>query len=143
MAETNPTEPTFEINQIYVKDLSFEAPNSPRILAHEYELKYDQACEVAQKVLDVKNGIFESQIKWTVTAKTEDGEIAYVAECHQGGIFTLQGYDNETLKDMVKKACPQVLFPYLRETIGQMIVKGGFPAFYLPPVSIALMYEDN
>ena len=143
MAETNPTEPTFKINQIYVKDLSFEAPSSPRIFTREYELKYDQACEVAQKVLGVKNGIFESQIKWTVTAKTEDGDVAYVAECHQAGIFTLQGYDDETLKEMVKKACPQVLFPYLREAIGQMIVKGGFPAFYLPAVNIAQMYEDN
>ena len=143
MAETNPSEPTFKIDHIYVKDLSFEAPNSPRIFTHEYELKYDQACELDQKSLDPKNGIFQSQLKWTVTAKTEDGDIAYVAECHQGGIFTLQGYDNETLKDMVKKACPQVLFPYLRETIGQMIAKGGFPAFYLPPVSIALMYENK
>ena len=143
MAETNPSEPTFKINHVYVKDLSFEAPNSPRIFTHEYELKHDQACEVDQESLDPKNGIFQSQLKWTVTAKTEDGDIAYVAECHQGGIFTLQGYDNETLKDMVKKACPQVLFPYLRETIGQMIAKGGFPAFYLPPVSIALMHENK
>jgi len=143
MAETNPSEPTFKIIHVYVKDLSFEAPNSPRIFTHEYELKHDQACEVEQKLLDAKNGIFQSQLKWTVTANTEDGDIAYVAECHQGGIFALQGYDDETLKEMVKKACPQVLFPYLREAIGQMIVKGGFPAFYLPPVSIALMYEDN
>ena len=143
MAETNPTEPTFKINQIYIRDLSFEAPNSPRIFTREYKLQFDQACEVAQKGLDVKNGIFQSQIKWTVTAKTEDGEIAYVAECHQAGIFTLKGYDEETLNEMVKKACPQVLFPYLRETIGQMIAKGGFPAFYLPPVSIALMHENK
>ena len=143
MAETNTIEPTFEINQIYVKDLSFEAPNSPRIFTREYKLKYDQACEVAQKVLGVKNGIFESQLKWTVTAKTEDGDVAYVTECHQAGIFTLKGYDEETLNEMVKKACPQVLFPYLRETIGQMIAKGGFPAFYLPPVSIALMHENK
>ena len=143
MAETNPSEPTFKINHVYVKDLSFEAPNSPRIFTREYELKYDQACEVDQKLLDLENGIFQSQLKWTVTAKTEDGDIAYVAECHQGGIFTLQDYDDETLKEMVKKACPQVLFPYLREAIGQMIVKGGFPAFYLPAVSIAQLYEDN
>ena len=143
MAETSPIEPTFEINQIYVKDLSFEAPNSPRIFTHEYKLKYDHDFEVTQQPLDATNGIFESQLKWTVTAKTEDGDVAYVTECHQAGIFTLKGYDEETLNEMVKKACPQVLFPYLRETIGQMIVKGGFPAFYLPPVSIALMYEDN
>ena len=143
MAETNATEPTFKINHVYVKDLSFEAPSSPGIFIREYELKYDQNCEVDQKVLDAKNGILESQIKWTVTAKTEDGEIAYVAECHQAGIFTLKGYDDETLTEMVKKACPQVLFPYLREAIGQMIVKGGFPAFYLPAVSIAQLYEDN
>ena len=143
MAETNTIEPTFEINQIYVKDLSFEAPNSPRIFTREYKLKYDHDFEVIQQPLDATNGIFESQLKWTVTAKTEDGDVAYVTECHQAGIFTLKGYDEETLNEMVKKACPQVLFPYLRETIGQMIVKGGFPAFYLPAVSIAQMYEDN
>ena len=143
MAETNPTEPTFEINQIYVKDLSFEAPNSPRIFTREYKLKYDHDFEVVQLPLDATNGIFESQLKWTVTANTEDGDVAYVTECHQAGIFTLKGYDDETLTEMVKKACPQVLFPYLREAIGQMIVKGGFPAFYLPAVSIAQMYEDN
>ena len=143
MAETNTIEPTFEINQIYVKDLSFEAPNSPRIFTREYKLKYDHDFEVTQQPLDATNGIFESQLKWTVTAKTEDGDVAYVTECHQAGIFTLKGYDEETLNEMVKKACPQVLFPYLRETIGQMIAKGGFPAFYLPAVSIAQMYEDN
>ena len=143
MAETNPSEPIFEINQIYVKDLSFEAPNSPRIFTREYKLKYDHDFEVGQQTLDATNGIFESQLKWTVTAKTEAGDIAYVTECHQAGIFTLKGYTEETLNEMVKKACPQVLFPYLRETIGQVIAKGGFPAFYLPPVSIALMYENK
>ena len=143
MAETNPSEPTFEINQIYVKDLSFEAPNSPRIFTREYKLKYDHDFEVGQQPLDATNGIFESQLRWTVTAKTEESDIAYVTECHQAGIFTLKGYTKETLDEMVKKACPQVLFPYLRETIGQVIAKGGFPAYYLPPVSIALMYENK
>ena len=143
MAETNPSEPIFEINQIYVKDLSFEAPNSPRIFTHEYKLKYDHDFEVGQQPLDATNGIFESQLRWTVTAKTEDDDVAYVTECHQAGIFTLKGYTEETLNEMVKKACPQVLFPYLRETIGQVIAKGGFPAYYLPPVSIALMYENK
>ena len=102
MAETNPTEPTFEINQIYVKDLSFEAPNSPRIFTREYKLKYEHDFEVTQQPLDATNGIFESQLKWTVTAKTEDGDVAYVTECHQAGIFTLKGYDEETLNEMVK-----------------------------------------
>ena len=143
MAETNPSEPIFEINQIYVKDLSFEAPNSPRIFTHEYKLTYDHDFEVGQQPLDATNGIFESQLRWTVTAKTEDDDVAYVTECHQAGIFTLKGYTEETLNEMVKKACPQVLFPYLRETIGQVIAKGGFPAYYLPPVSIALMYENK
>ena len=143
MAETNPSEPTFKIIHVYVKDLSFEAPNSPRIFTREYKLKYDHDFEVVQLPLDATNGIFESQLKWTVTAKTEAGDVAYITECHQAGIFTLKGYDEETLNEMVKKACPQVLFPYLRETIGQMIAKGGFPAFYLPPVSIALMYENK
>ena len=143
MAETNPTEPTFEINQIYVKDLSFEAPNSPRIFTREYKLKYDHDFEVGQQPLDATNGIFESELRWTVTAKTEEGDIAYVTECHQAGIFTLKGYDEKTLNEMLTKACPQVLFPYLRETIGQVIAKGGFPAYYLPPVSIALMYENK
>ena len=143
MAETNPSEPIFEINQIYVKDLSFEAPNSPRIFTGKYKLKYVHDFEVGQQPLDTTNGIFESQLKWTVTAKTEEGDIAYVTECHQAGIFTLKGYTEETLNEMVKKACPQVLFPYLRETIGQVIAKGGFPAYYLPPVSIALMYENK
>ena len=143
MAETNSSEPIFEINQIYVKDLSFEAPNSPRIFTREYKLKYDHDFEVGQQPLDATNGIFESQLRWTVTAKTEEGDIAYVTECHQAGIFTLKGYTEETLNEMVKKACPQVLFPYLRETIGQVIAKGGFPAYYLPPVSIALMYENK
>ena len=143
MTETNPSEPIFEINQIYVKDLSFEAPNSPRIFTRKYKLKYDHDFEVGQQPLDATNGIFEAQLRWTVTAKTEEDDIAYVTECHQAGIFTLKGYTKETLDEMVKKACPQVLFPYLRETIGQVIAKGGFPAYYLPPVSIALMYENK
>ena len=143
MAKTIPTEPTFEINQIYVKDVSFEAPNSPRIFTREFKLKHDHNFDVVQLSLDATNGIFESQLNWTVTAKTQDDDIAYVTECHQAGIFTLKGYNEETLNEMLTKACPQVLFPYLRETTGQMIAKGGFPAFYLPPVSIAMMYEKT
>ena len=91
MAKTNPSEPLFEINQIYVKDLSFEAPNSPRIFTRDYKLKHDHDFEVGQQPLDANNGIFESQLKWTVTANTEEGDIAYVTECHQAGIFTLKG----------------------------------------------------
>ena len=101
MAETNTSEPIFEINQIYVKDLAFEAPNSPRIFTREYKLKYEHDFEVGQQPLDATNGIFESQLRWTVTAKTEEDDVAYVTECHQAGIFTLKGYTEETLNEMV------------------------------------------
>ena len=112
-------QPTFSFNQVYVKDFSFESPDSPQIFSREFNPKIDIQLNVSHQVLDPDNGVFEAVLSCTVTAKTGE-ETAFLAECQQAGVFTLNGYDESTLEQVLEGACPNMLFPYLRETVGQL-----------------------
>ena len=135
-------QPTFSFNQVYVKDFSFESPCSPHIFSREFSPKIDIQLNVSHQVIDQKNGLFEAVLACTVTAKTGE-ETAFLAECEQAGVFTLKGYDESTLEQVLEGACPNMLFPYLRETVGQMVAKGGFPHLLLSPVNFDVMYQNK
>jgi preprotein translocase subunit SecB len=135
-------QPTFSFNQVYVKDFSFESPDSPQIFSREFNPKIDIQLNVSHQVLDSDNGVFEAVLSCTVTAKTGE-ETAFLAECQQAGVFTLNGYDESTLEQVLEGACPNMLFPYLRETVGQMVAKGGFPHMLLSPVNFDVMYQNK
>ncbi|GIT54679.1 MAG: hypothetical protein Ct9H300mP16_18390 [Pseudomonadota bacterium] len=93
-------------------------------------------------MIDQENGLFEAVLACTVTAKSGE-ETAFLAECEQAGVFTLKGYDESTLEQVLEGACPNMLFPYLRETVGQMVAKGGFPHLLLSPVNFDVMYQNK
>lgn len=134
--------PVFEINRIYTKDLSFESPKSPAIFKQEVKFSVDVTLDAKSTVLE--GDFYEVTLAVTVTAKDDvNKEVAYVAETKQGGIFTLKNFLEEQRKQILATVCANILFPYARETISNLISRGGFPQLYLAPVNFDALYAQQ
>jgi preprotein translocase subunit SecB len=130
----------FTIQKIYVKDVSFEVPNSPQIFNEPGQPQLE--LNLNQKVARVADGLFEVVLAVTVTCKLADKTV-YLAEVHQAGLFGLGGFDDRTLDMMLGTYCPNVLFPYVRQTVGDLVANGGFPPFYLQPINFEALYAEG
>jgi preprotein translocase subunit SecB len=141
MTETN-NNPIFEINRIYTKDLSFESPKSPAIFKQEVKFSIDVTLDTKFNALEPD--FFEVVLAITVTAKeNESKEVAYISETKQAGIFTLKNFNEEQKNQILATVCPNILFPYARESISNSINKGGFPQLYLAPVNFDAIYNQQ
>jgi len=133
--------PEFAIQRLYVKDLSLEAPNSPKIFLDEWqpELKLDLETKTERMDPDTH----EVTLRVTVTVKIKD-QVAFLVEVQQAGIFTLKGFPEDQERPMLGSWCPTVLYPYAREVVTDAVVKAGFPQLYLAPVNFdALLAEHD
>ena len=130
----------FTIQKIYVKDVSFEVPNSPHVFNEQGQPNLE--LNLNQKVARIAEGLFEVALGITLTCKIEDKTI-YLAEIEQAGLFGLSGFDERTLDMMLGTYCPNVLFPYVRQTISELVVQGGFPPFYLQPINFEGLYAEG
>ena len=130
----------FEIQKIFVKDLSFEAPNSPKIFTEKWDPKTDVHIQTENNKLDEK--IFEVAIVVTVTAKQGDST-AFLVEVKQAGIFFIENFPEEQQKQLLGSYCPNILFPFARETVAEMVGKGGFPQLLLNPVNFDALYQQH
>lgn len=130
----------FTIQKIYVKDVSFEVPNSPQIFNEPGQPQLE--LNLNQKVARVADGLFEVVLAVTVTCKLAEKTV-YLAEVHQAGLFGLGGFDDRTLDMMLGTYCPNVLFPYVRQTVGDLVANGGFPPFYLQPINFEALYAEG
>ena len=130
----------FTIQKIYVKDVSFEVPNSPQIFNEPGQPQLE--LNLNQKVARVADGLFEVVLAVTVTCKLADKTV-YLAEVHQAGLFGLGGFDDRTLDMMLGTYCPNVLFPYVRQAVSDLINSGGFPPFYLQPINFEALYAEG
>ena len=141
MAETNEVpvdnEKHFSIQKIYTKDLSFETPNSPKIFTQAWQPSLDLNLATQSKALE--DGVFEVVLSITATVKLEE-EIAYLVEVQQAVIITANGFDEEELSPLLGSFCPNVLFPYAREVISDLVSKGGFPQLILAPINFDALY---
>lgn len=132
-ADQQPTDSRFfELKRIYLKDVSFETPNSPSIFLGEWMPKID--FQLATETHPLENNHFEVVLKVTVTCSVAD-RTAFLVEIHQAGIFVLQGFSDQEMTYMIGSHCPQILFPYAREAISDLVAKGSFPQFLLTPVN--------
>lgn len=138
MAE-QPTQ-KFEIQKIYVKDLSFETPNSPKIFTEKWNPKTDVHIQTENSKLDDK--IFEVCIVVTVTA-SQDETTAFLVEVKQAGIFFIENFPEDQHKQLLGSYCPNILFPFAREVIAELITKGGFPQLLLNPVNFDALYQQH
>jgi preprotein translocase subunit SecB len=128
------------LNQIYLKDCSFEAPNGPRIPTPDWNPKINVNMNTASNELG--NDLREVVLTVTVEAKVGD-LTAFLVEVKQAGVFTLRNLAQDELRRTVSSLCPEVLFPYVRAEVGNLIQKGGFPPFLLPPVSFDSLYVQS
>jgi preprotein translocase subunit SecB len=141
MAEENNTvEKQFSIQKIYTKDMSFETPNSPKIFTEQWEPAVD--FNLGSHVSPLENSFFEINLTLTITVKNKDA-VAYLVEVNQAGIFALAGFSDEEMGPMVGSFCPNILFPYARETVSDLIIRGGFPQLLLAPVNFDALYAQH
>ena len=127
----------FEIQKIYLKDVSLETPNSPMIFTEQWQPHTEVRLETGAKPL--AENFFEVSLTVTVTAKLGD-RTAYLVEVQQGGLFALRGFDDEQMGPMLHAYCPNILFPFAREELASLIGKGGFPALLLNPINFDSLY---
>ena len=140
-AQEQPRQAQFGIHKIYVKDVSFEAPNTPAVFQQELKPGIDvQLSSDSTKLND--EGLYEVVLTVTVTVKQDDSTI-YLVEVKQAGIFAILGLPEEQLPAITATACPNVLYPYAREVISDLVTKGGFPQLLLAPVNFEVIYAQQ
>ena len=141
MAEDqNPAEKQFSIQKIYTKDLSFETPNAPKIFREKWEPAVDFNLATHADKLDAD--VFEVVLTVTITVKSTD-MVAYLVEVKQAGIFTIENFSDPELNAMLGSFCPNILFPYAREVVSDLVSKGGFPQLLLAPVNFDALYNQH
>jgi preprotein translocase subunit SecB len=141
MAEEQQTvEKQFSIQKVYTKDMSFETPNSPKIFTEKWEPSVD--FNLGSHVEHIENTLYEVSLTVTITVKCSD-QIAYLVEVNQAGIFALSGFTDQEMGPMVGSFCPNILFPYAREVVSDLITKGGFPQLLLAPVNFDALYAQH
>ena len=129
----------FQIQKIYVKDVSFETPNSPKVFTETWQPEVN--LQMGNSAVVLSEGVHEVTLSITVTAKLGDST-AYLAEVHQAGIFNISGFGKKDLSAMVGSYCPNLLFPFAREAVCDLVTKGGFPQLLLSPVNFDALYME-
>ena len=139
MPEQNtPTEPLFNIQRVYLKDLSLEQPNSPQILTETAAPAVDVSLDIAAD--PIAEGIYEVCLTSTVTAKVNDRTL-FLIEAKQAGIFEIRNVPEDQIQKIVGIACPTILFPYLRSNISDVCTRASFPPIFLSEVNFQAMYD--
>ena len=139
-AQTDPPAAAFNVQKIYLKDVSFEAPNAP--LSFNEQGQPELNMNLNQKVGKLADGVYEVVLGVTLTCTIGDKTI-YLTEVAQAGIFGLEGFEDASLDAMLGIHCPNILFPYARQTISDLIGHGGFPPFYLQPINFEVIYAEG
>jgi len=137
-AEQNPRE--FALQRIYIKDVSFETPNSPTIFTEEW--KPESNLNINSNVTKLADDAYEVVLTITVTTKVGD-KTAFLVEIQQAGIFAVKGFADAEMGHMMGAYCPNVLFPYAREVVSDLVSKGSFPQLLLTPVNFDALYAQH
>jgi len=138
--QQQPQPATFQIEKIYVKDLSLEIPHAPGIFTEQVQPEIQ--VQINTEARQFGEGYYEVTVSATVTARMGERTI-FLAEAEQAGIFALRNVPAADLGPLLGVACPTVLFPYLRETMSDVITRGGFPPLLLSPLSFEQLYLQS
>lgn len=139
-AQTETGQPEFGIQRIYTKDISFESPNAPAVFLKDWEPELNM--DLSTKTTQLDGDHYEVILKVTVQVKMKE-ETVFLAEVHQAGIFLAKGFSEEEMKPMLGSFCPNVLYPYAREAVTDLVIRGGFPQLYLAPVNFDALYQQQ
>jgi len=140
MSEQQELQPVFSIEKIYVKDLSLEIPNAPAIFLEQEQPEIDM--QLANGAQQLEEGFFESSMTITVTAKVGD-KTMFLCEVTQAGIFQIRNLPAEDIDPILGVACPNILFPYARETVSNLVGRAGFPPVLLSPINFEALYMQQ
>jgi preprotein translocase subunit SecB len=130
----------FALQRIYTKDISFETPNSPAIFQKEW--KPESGVNMNTEVKKLAENIYEITLTVTVTTKIGD-QTAYLAEVKQAGIFSINSFPEKEMGPLLGSYCPNLLFPYVREVVSDLVTKGSFPQLVLQPVNFDALYAQH
>ena len=139
MAEQN-SEAVFQMQRVYIKDASLELPNAPQIFLEKNQPKIEVAVDVgAQRLAE---NIFESEVTVTVTAKIDE-KVAFLVECKQAGIFEISNVPEEQFDPLLGILCPNMIYPYLRANVADLITRTGFPPVHLSDINFEQFYQQR
>lgn len=139
-APAEATGPSFTVEKLYVKDVSFEVPGAPMVFNETAQPQLQM--NLNQSVQRLNDQAYEVVLGITLTCNADDKTL-YLAEVKQAGVFGLTGFDAQTLDAMLGTQCPNVLYPYARQLISELIQAGGFPPFLLQPINFDALYAEG
>lgn len=128
------------LQKIYIKDASFEAPNAPDIFREEGTPELQM--NMGQKIDKLADDVFQVELSITITCKIGE-KTAYLAEVHQAGIFGVANFDDQATEAVLSTYCPNVLYPYVRQAVANLIQDGGFPPYLLQPINFDQIYAEQ
>ena len=132
--------PVFSIEKVYVKDLSLEIPNAPQVFLEREAPQVD--IQLHHNSSAVEDGVYQTTLTVTVTAKVKDKTL-FLVEAAQAGIFVVRNLPAQDLDAVLGIACPNILFPYVREVISDVVTRAGFPPVVLAPVNFEAIYQQQ
>lgn len=132
----------FRIQRVYLKDVSFESPQTPAMFIGSPNWKPQVNLQINTESVQLENDMLETVLNVQVTVKSEDKTV-YLVEVKQAGLFVLTGFDDATKAGMLGTYCPNILFPFAREEIAALVTKGGFPQLLLDPVNFDALYAQH
>lgn len=135
--EQLPENPQFAIQKVYLKDVSFETPNSPTIFKQEWKPLVD--LHMTNEATPIEDDLYDIVLSITLTVKVGEA-VACLAEVNQAGIFYISNLPDAVLNRMLATACPNILFPFAREAVANIVTRGGFPQLLLSPVNFDALY---
>ncbi|WP_159879378.1 MULTISPECIES: protein-export chaperone SecB [Aquitalea] len=140
MSEQQELQPVFSIEKIYVKDLSLEVPNAPQVYLEAAQPEIDM--QLASEGKQIDDGFFEVALTVTVTAKLPE-KTMFLCEVTEAGIFRIENVPADDIEPILGVACPNILFPYARETVSNLVNRAGFPPVLLSPINFEALYMQQ
>ncbi|WGL15643.1 protein-export chaperone SecB [Microbulbifer bruguierae] len=135
--DTEAQQVQFAMQRIYLKDLSFETPMGAEVFKKQWKPQVNQ--ELNTKTAKIDEDLYEVALTLTITVKLEE-ETAFLVEVQQAGLFGIKGLEGPQLAQALNTACPNILFPYAREVVDNVVTKGSFPALMLPPINFDALF---
>jgi len=131
------SQPTFQIEKLYIKDISLEVPGAPHVFLQTDNPQLE--VQVRNEAMQITDHMYEATVIVTVTARAGERTL-FLAEAAQAGIFTARGFAPQDMEPLLAIGCPTILFPYVREAISDLVTRAGFPPVLLAPISFEALY---
>lgn len=140
MSEAAEQQKLFNLQKIYIRNMSFESPNAPEVFTQQTQPQLEIDLNVESRTLE--ENVYHVVLRVTTTTKVED-KTAFLCEVEQAGVFTIAGFDEGETSYLIGVQAPSALFPFAREAISSLVTKGGFPPLLVEPVNFDAMYAEH